>query len=147
MVEATFIASGNSMEEAIEFAASLTHKMILGDKGFLQADSMDIFCSSIEDANHLNDILWEKPTFSVISHNLANSAENDLVKIGYPGTKFSLGSEIIMNLSPEIPKNLDSYKNYLQLVVMDGGKLRERAASTWTKCNKMGLSTQFIESI
>jgi hypothetical protein len=52
-----------------------------------------------------------------------------------------------MNLSPDIPKNLDSYKNYLQLVVMDEGKLRERAASTWTKCNKMGLSTQFIESI
>ena len=147
MVEATFIASGNSMEEAIEFAASLTHKMIVGDKGFLKANSLDIFCSSIEDANHLNDILWEKPTFSVITHNLANSAENDLVKIGYPGTKFSLGSEIIMNLSPEIPKNLDSYKNYLQLVVMDGGKLRERAASTWTKCNKMGLRTQFVESI
>ena len=147
MVEATFIASGKSMEEAIEFAVSLTHKMIAGETGFLKANTLDIYCSSIKEANLLNNILWDKPKYSVISHNLANSATNDLVKIGYPGTKFPLASETIINLSPEIPKNLDSYKNYLQLVVMDGGKLREEAANTWKECNKMGFKTKFVESI
>ena len=57
MVEATFIASGKSMEEAIEFAASLTHKMIVGETSFLKANTLDIYCSSIKEANLLNNIL------------------------------------------------------------------------------------------
>ena len=147
MVEATFIASGNNMKEALNFAASLVNKVIIGEFDSLSSNSLDIFCSSIEDANLLNDILWDTPKYSLISHNLVNNASSDLVKIGYPGTKFALGSNVLINLSPDIPKVLDSYESYLQLVIMDGGNLRERAANTWTECNKMGLKTQFIESI
>ena len=48
MVEATFIASGNNMKEALNFAASLVNKVIIGELGSLSSNSLDIFCSSIE---------------------------------------------------------------------------------------------------
>ena len=72
---------------------------------------------------------------------------DDLINIGYPGTKFVLGSDLILNLSPDMPKNLDGYENFIQLVIMDGADLRERAASTWSKCKDLGLKTKFVESI
>ena len=59
MVEATFIASGNNMKEALNFTASLVNKVIIGELGSLSSNSLDIFCSSIEDANLLNDILYK----------------------------------------------------------------------------------------
>ena len=67
------------------------------------------------------------------------------VQIGYPGTKFSLESDCIINVSPDLPKNLDTYKSYLQLVIMDGSSLRERAADTWTQCKKLGLDAKFLK--
>ena len=76
MVEATFIASGNNMKEALNFAASLVNKVIIGELGSLSSNSLDIFCSSIEDANLLNDILWDTPKYSLISHNLVNNASS-----------------------------------------------------------------------
>ena len=147
MVEATFIASGKNMKEALDFSAALTSKLLFEDTGFTQAGKLDIFCITNEDANLLDKILWEKPKYAIISHNLVNNSSNDLVEIGYPGTKFTIGSDSIINLSPDLPKNLETYKNYFQLVIMDNGDLRERAAMTWTKCKNMGLKASFIESI
>ena len=147
MVEATFIASGKTIKEALDFSAHLTHKILIGDDMAEAAKKVDIFCNNIKDANLLDTILWERPKYSIISHNFVNNCSDEIVKIGYPGTKFSLDSDSLINISPDLPPNLDSYKNYFQLVIMDGNELRKRAATTWTKCKEMGIDIRFLETI
>ena len=119
MVEATFIASGKNMEEALNFTCSLISKLIMGGIDLIHASKIDIFCDDINDAKYLDERLWNEPKYGLISH----------------------------NLSPDMPKNLDGYENFIQLVIMDGADLRERAASTWSKCKDLGLKTKFVESI
>ena len=147
MVEATFIASGKTIEDALGFSADLVHKVLIGDDFTGASKKIDVFCNNIQEANQLDKILWERPKYSIISHNLVNNCSDDVVRIGYPGTKFSLGSSSLINLSPDLPSNLDTYKDYFQLVIMDGGELRERAATTWTKCKGMGMGLRFLETI
>ena len=89
-------------------------------------------------------MLWNNPKYSILDHGLVNNGSGNLIEIGYPGTKFSLESDSIINVSPDIPKNLDTYQSYLQLVVMDGSSLRERAADTWTQCKKLGSDAKFL---
>ena len=146
MIEATFIASGKTMLEALNFTPSLVSKIMFGDGNFRQVRKIDIFCNNVDDANLLDNILWEKPKYSIISHNLVNNGSDDLIEIGYHGTKFNLEANSLINLSPDLPKNLDGYEYYFQLVVMDGNDLRERAAKSWTECKKMGIKASFIES-
>ena len=147
MVEATFIASGETSTEALQMAASLSLKVLLGTDNFVRSRKLDVFCDNIKDANELNAILWDMPKYSVIDHGLVGQEENTLVQIGYPGTKFSLKSDYIINVSPDLPKNLDTYKSYIQLVIMDDSILRERAADTWTQCKKLGLDAKFLKSL
>ena len=147
MVEATFMASGKNMEEALDFTSSLISKLITGGIDQIRANKIDVFCIDINDANYLDERLWNEPEYGLISHNLVTNKPDDLINIGYPGTKSVLGSDLILNLSPDIPKNLDGYKNFIQLVIMDGADLRERAANTWSKCKDLGLKTKFVESI
>ena len=145
MLEATFIASCKNLKEALDFSAILAHKVLLGKENFIQSSKLDIFSNNIEEANQLDTILWEKQKYSMVSHNLVNNCSDEIIRIGYPGTKFNLGADAIINISPEFPKNLDTYRNYYQLVIMDGGEMREKAANTWTQCKEMGLSIKFIE--
>ena len=147
MVEATFIASGKNMEEALNFTCSLIGKLIMGGIDLIHASKIDIFCDDINDAKYLDERLWNEPKYGLISHNLVTNKADDLINIGYPGTKFALVSDLILNLSPDMPKNLDGYKNLIQLVIMDSADLRERAANTWSKCKDLGLKTNVIESI
>ena len=147
MVEATFIASCKNMEEALNFTCSLISKLIMGGIDLIHASKIDIFCDDINDAKYLDERLWNEPKYGLISHNLVTNKADDLINIGYPGTKFALGSDLILNLSPDMPKNLDGYENFIQLVIMDGADLRERAANTWFKCKALGLKTKFVESI
>ena len=44
MVEATFIASGKNMEEALNFTCSLISKLIMGGIDLIHASKIDIFC-------------------------------------------------------------------------------------------------------
>ena len=147
MGEATFMASGKNMEEALDFTSSLISKLITGGIDQIRADKIDVFCIDINDANYLDERLWNEPKYGLISHNLVTNKADDLINIGYPGTKFAIGSDLILNLSPDMPKNLDGYENFIQLVIMDGADLRERAANTWSKCKDLGLKTKFVESI
>ena len=119
MVEATFIASGNSAKDALDMAAVLAVDIMMGEKNFIQANKLDIYCDNIDDANTLDTLLWNSPKYSILDHGLVNNGSGKLIEIGYPGTKFSLKSDSIINVSPDIPKNLDTYQSYLQLVVMD----------------------------
>jgi len=147
MMEATFISSGKNMNEAIDFTAKLTGMVLTGGINILEANKIDIFCCNIDDASHLDNLLWETPKYCLVAHNLVNKSSDDPVKIGYPGTKFVLGSDTLLNLSPDFPPDLSGYKNYLQMVVMDEGDLRERAAETWSKCKEIGLKARFVEDL
>ena len=104
-------------------------------------------CDDIQDANKLDNILWEKPKFAIISHQLVTENTEGIVRIGYPGTKFGLEADCLINISPDLPRDLDTYQFYYQLVIMDGDKLRERAAETWAQCKNLGLDTTFFESL
>mgnify|MGYP003304632199 CR=1 FL=1 len=99
MVEATFIASGKNMEEALNFTCSLIIKLITGSIDLIHASKIDIFCDDINDAKYLDERLWNEPKYGLISHNLVTNKADDLINIGYPGTKFTLGSDLILNIS------------------------------------------------
>ena len=58
MVEATFIASGKTMEEALDFTRSIISKLIVGDIDLIQASIIEVFCGNIIDANYLDEMLW-----------------------------------------------------------------------------------------
>jgi hypothetical protein len=48
MLEATFIASGKNLKEALDFSAILAHKVLLGKENFIQSSKLDIFSNNIE---------------------------------------------------------------------------------------------------
>ena len=48
MIEATFIASGKTMQEALNFTASLVNKIMFEDESFRQVRKIDIFCNNID---------------------------------------------------------------------------------------------------
>ena len=56
MIEATFIASGKTMLEALNFTPSLVSKIMFGDGNFRQVKKIDIFCNNVDDANLLDNI-------------------------------------------------------------------------------------------
>ena len=148
MLEAKFIASGSSFEEALKFSCELTAKLYLGEEGFKRSNTIDIYCDNLKQAEKLEKLLWEIPKEVLLPHQLAHKQDSvEPIRIGYPGTKFSNKSSSLINISPDMPISLDDYETYYQLVIMDGAKLRKKAAVTWSECKKAGLKPEFIDQI
>ena len=148
MLEAKFIASGSSFEEALKFSCELTAKLYLGEEGFKRSNTIDIYCDNLKQAEKLEELLWEIPKEVLLPHQLAHKQDSvEPIRIGYPGTKFSNKSSSLINISPDMPISLDDYETYYQLVIMDGAELRKKAAVTWSECKKAGLKPEFIDQI
>lgn len=148
MLEAKFIASGSSFEEALKLSCRLTAKLLLGEGSFKRSKKVDIYCDNLKHAEKLDKLLWEIPKEVLLPHQLAHKQDIDEpIRIGYPGTKFSNKSDSLINISPEMPNSLDDYETYYQLVIMDGAELREKAAITWSQCKKVGLTPEFLDQI
>ena len=148
MLEAKFIASGSSFEEALKFSCELTAKLYLGEEGFKRSNTIDIYCDNLKQAEKLEELLWEIPKEVLLPHQLAHKQDSvEPIRIGYPGTKFSNKSSSLINISPDMPISLDDYETYYQLVIMDGAELRKKAAATWSECKKAGLKPEFIDQI
>ena len=148
MLEAKFIASGSSFEEALKFSCKLTAKLYLGEEGFKRSNTIDIYCDNLKQAEKLDELLWEIPKEVLLPHQLTHKQDSDeRIRIGYPGTKFSNKSSSLINISPDMPISLDDYETYCQLVIMDGAELRKKAAVTWSECKKAGLKPEFIDQI
>ena len=82
MVEATFIASGKNMEEALDFTSSLISKLITDGIDQIHTSKIDVFCNDINDANFLDERLWNEPEYGLISHNLITNKADDFINIG-----------------------------------------------------------------
>ena len=148
MLEAKFIASGSSFEEALKFSCELTAKLFLGEEGFKRSNTIDIYCDNLKQAEKLEKLLWEIPKEVLLPHQLAHKQDSvEPIRIGYPGTKFSNKSSSLINISPDMPISLDDYETYYQLVIMDGAELRKKAAATWSECKKVGLKPEFLDQI
>ena len=148
MLEAKFIASGSTFEEALKFSCKLTAKLYLGEEGFKRSNTIDIYCDNLKQAEKLEELLWEIPKEVLLPHQLAHKQDSvEPIRIGYPGTKFSNKSSSLINISPDMPISLDDYETYYQLVIMDGAELRKKAAVTWSECKKAGLKPEFIDQI
>ena len=148
MLEARFIASGSSFEEALKFSCELTAKLFLGEEGFKRSNTIDIYCDNLKQAEKLDELLWEIPKEVLLPHQLTHKQDSDEpIRIGYPGTKFSNKSSSLINISPDMPISLDDYETYYQLVIMDGAELRKKAAATWSECKKVGLEPEFLDQI
>ena len=148
MLEAKFIASGSSFEEALKFSCELTAKLFLGEEGFKRSNTIDIYCDNLKQAEKLEELLWEIPKEVLLPHQLAHKQDTvEPIRIGYPGTKFSNKSSSLINISPDMPISLDDYETYYQLVIMDGAELRKKAAATWSECKKVGLKPEFLDQI
>ena len=148
MLEARFIASGSSFEEALKFSCELTAKLYLGEEGFKRSNTIDIYCDNLKQAEKLDELLWEIPKEVLLPHQLIHKQDSvEPIRIGYPGTKFSNKSSSLINISPDMPISLDDYETYYQLVIMDGAELRKKAAETWSGCKKLGLKPEFLDQI
>jgi len=148
MLEAKFLASGSSFEEALRFSCELTAKLYLGEEGFKRSNTIDIYCDNLKQAEKLDELLWEIPKEVLLPHQLTHKQDsNEPIRIGYPGTKFSNKSSSLINISTGMPISLDDYETYYQLVIMDGAELRKQAAETWSKCKKIGLTPEFLDQI
>ena len=148
MLEAKFIASGSSFEEALKFSCELTAKLYLGEKGFKRSNTIDIYCDNLKQAEKLDELLWEIPKEVLLPHQLTHKQDSDEpIRIGYPGTKFTNKSSSLINISPDMPISLDDYETYYQLVIMDGAELRKKAAATWSECKEVGLKPEFLDQI
>ena len=148
MLEAKFIASGSTFEEALKFSCKLTAKLYLGEEGFKRSNTIDIYCDNLKQAEKLEELLWEIPKEVLLPHQLAHKQDTvEPIRIGYPGTKFSNKSSSLINISPDMPISLDDYETYYQLVIMDGAELRKKAAATWSECKKVGLKPEFLDQI
>tara|TARA_B100001996_G_C18529873_1_gene542580 strand:+ start:219 stop:665 length:447 start_codon:yes stop_codon:yes gene_type:complete len=146
MLEAVFIASGSSFEEALKFSCELTAKLYLGEEDFKRSKTIDIYCDNLKQAKKLDELLWKIPKEVLLPHQLAHKQDlEEPIRIGYPGTKFLNKSNSLINISPDMPNSLDDYETYYQLVIMDGAELREKAAVTWTECKKIGLTPEFLD--
>ena len=146
MLEAKFIASGSSFEEALKFSCELTAKIYLGEEIFEQSKTIDIYCDNLAQAEKLDELLWEIPKEILLPHQLVHQQDlEEPIRIGYPGTKFLSKSNALINISPDIPNKLDDYETYYQLVIMDGAELRKKAAATWSECKKIGLTPEFLD--
>tara|TARA_B100000686_G_scaffold78376_1_gene84344 strand:+ start:111 stop:557 length:447 start_codon:yes stop_codon:yes gene_type:complete len=146
MLEAKFIASGSSFEEALKFSCELTAKLYLGEEDFKRSKTIDIYCDNLKQAKKLDELLWKIPKEVLLPHQLAHKQDlEEPIRIGYPGTKFLNKSNSLINISPDMPNSLDDYETYYQLVIMDGAELREKAAATWTECKKIGLTPEFLD--
>ena len=148
MLEAVFIASGSSFEEALKFSCELTAKLYLGEEDFKRSKTIDIYCDNLKQAKKLDELLWKIPKEVLLPHQLAHKQDSvEPIRIGYPGTKFSNKSSSLINISPDMPISLDDYETYYQLVIMDGAELRRKAADTWSECKKIGLTPEFLDQI
>ena len=148
MLEAKFIASGSSFEEALQFSCELTANLYLGESGLKRSRKIDIYCDDLKQAEKLDELLWEIPKEVLLPHQLTHKQDSvEPIRIGYPGTKFSNKSSSLINISPDMPISLDDYETYYQLVIMDGAELRKKAAATWSECKKVGLKPEFLDQI
>ena len=148
MLEAKFIASGSSFEEALQFSCELTANLYLGESGLKRSRKIDIYCDDLKQAEKLDELLWETPKEVLLPHQLAHKQDSDEpIRIGYPGTKFLTQSISLINLSPDMPSTLDDYETYYQLVIMDGAELRKKAAAIWSELKKIGLKPEFLDQI
>ena len=92
MVEATFIASGETSTEALQMAASLSLKVLLGADSFVQSKKLDVLCCHSKAAKDLNAVVWYWLKYFLIAQGQPVQVVNNLSQIGCLGTKFSLQS-------------------------------------------------------
>ncbi len=144
MLDVKFLAAGSNAEEAMSFICKLSFNLINESKG---KQKIDIRCQNIDEAIKLDSELWINPKDSFMPHNLSNNrSEEDIIEIGYPGTKFSKNNnKILINFSPSLPNQLTNYSDYLQIVVEDNSVYREEVVKTWKECKTMSLDPKFIK--
>ena len=144
MTETKFLAAGNDIEEANLFTCELVSRFLLEKKG-LKNEFIDIRCLSLEDAKNLDELMWGFPKDLFIPHNLIHEEDKKSnINIGYPECKFKPGKEkLLININPDLPKEVSKYQYFYQLVIEDASNLRERAAETWIKCNQRGMNPTF----
>ena len=106
---------------------------------------IDIRCVSAEDAESLDEIMWSIPKNILLPHNLLHIKDDkSIINIGYPGGKFiNKDNKILINLNPNLPRQIHIYKKTYQLVIEDDAELRSSAANSWKKCKKLGIKAIF----
>ena len=77
MLEAKFIASGSSFEEALQFSCELTANLYLGESGLKRSRKIDIYCDDLKQAEKLDELLWEIPKELLLPHQLAHKINLD----------------------------------------------------------------------
>ena len=146
MLRAEFLSGGNSLEQAMEFTCKLVSSIFIGEqKNISLGSNIHIRCESPIDAQIIDERMWESPKEMIIIHNISNQDNKACpIQISYPGLKVDDQLfNTLVNLNPDLPKDLINYKNLFQIVIEDGGDLRKRAAESWKNCLKLNIETKF----
>jgi DNA polymerase IIIc chi subunit len=145
MVKAEFIASGSEVNFALKIACELTANIFLNEESYSNSKWIDIRCNSLQDAEILDELMWASPENILLPHKLIHNKDEDIhINIGYPGTIFSTEkNKSLINIAIDLPRNIDHYDYFYQLVIEDNSTLREGAAEAWNICKQKGLNPLF----
>ena len=140
-----FVVEGSDMNQGIYFASKLTANVFLNKDNLFNFNYIDIRCVSAEDAEALDEIMWSIPKNILLPHNLLHIKDDkSIINIGYPGGKFiKKDNKVLINLNPNLPRQIHIYKKIYQLVIEDDAELRSSAANSWKKCKKLGIKAIF----
>jgi len=145
MLYAEFLLGGNSMKQGIEFTCNLVGSIFIGEKENIPLGSKILIrCDSAEDAQTIDNKMWESPKEMLIPHHVyEKNQKNTDVSIMYPGLKIDSEFNVLVNLNPDMPKDVTNYKYFYQIVIEDQGSLRGRAAESWKNCLELNIKPKF----
>jgi DNA polymerase IIIc chi subunit len=147
MRKVDFLTAGQSEEAAIHFVCELVGKLYLKSLKEEDLKNINLRCLDANQANIIDDLLWQIPENLFIPHKLINDKKNKecKVEISYPGTKSDKKYDFLVNLNPQLPSNYLDFQETYQIVIKDNSNLQETARMSFKKCLKDGIKPTYID--
>ena len=147
MKKVDFLTAGQSEDAAIHFVCELVGKLYLKSLKEDDLKNINLRCLDANQANIIDDLLWQIPENLFIPHKLINDKKNKgcKVEISYPGTKSDKKYDSLVNLNPQLPSNYLDFQETYQIVIKDNSNLQETARMSFKKCLKDGIKPTYID--
>lgn len=110
---------------------------------FRKKEAILIVVPSQEAAIYIDQLLWRLPGESFLPHAISNEPIHELVAITTTDANVNQ-AKIIMNLCPEVPKNLTGYSMIYDLLDLTHPTKEQLSLSRQSAYQTLGYSLEFI---
>lgn len=76
-------------------------------------------CTNTDEANHLDDLLWQFDDISFIPHALLDTELDERPPVLLGSAEQSQSADVLINLDTEMPSNADAYQRIIEVVYND----------------------------